>query len=84
MSPASFKILLDAPEAPPPPSKPVNPAALTREERHNNGWHVRFIAWVLGLPSILSIAFVCLSGSIMPSSPRETQRPGWRFPPASW
>ena len=63
MSPASFRISLDAPEAPPPPpSKLVNPAALTREERHNNGWHVRFIAWVLGLPSILSIAFVGLVG----------------------
>ena len=34
VSPASFKIMLDGPEAPPPPSKPVNPAALTREERH--------------------------------------------------
>ena len=62
MSPASFKIMLDEPEAPPPPSKPVNPAALTREERSNKGWHVRFIAWVLGLPSILSIGFVCCVG----------------------
>ncbi len=62
MSPASFKIMLDGPEAPPPPSRPVNPAALTREERSNMGWHVRFIAWVLGLPSILSIGFVCCVG----------------------
>ena len=62
MSPASFKIMLDGPEAPPAPSRPVNPAALTREERSNMGWHVRFIAWVLGLPSILSIGFVCCAG----------------------
>ena len=62
MSPASFKIMLEEPEAPPTPSKPVNPAALTREERSNMGWHVRFIAWVLGLPSILSIGFVCCVG----------------------
>ena len=62
VSPASFKIMLEEPEAPPTPGKPVDPAALTREERSNMGWHVRFIAWVLGLPSILSIGFVCCVG----------------------
>jgi hypothetical protein len=54
--------MLEEPEAPPTPGKPVDPAALTREERSNMGWHVRFIAWVLGLPSILSIGFVCCVG----------------------
>ena len=45
-------------------SRPASPSTrrVTREERHNNSWHVRFIAWVLGLPSILSIGFVCCVG----------------------
>ncbi len=59
MSPSSFKITLDDPPPPPlAPAKPANPAALTREERSNAGWHLRFIGWIIGLPSILSIAFV--------------------------
>ena len=59
MSPASFKVTLDDPPPPfPPLPKPANPAALTREERSNAGWHLRFIGWIIGLPSILSIAFV--------------------------
>ncbi len=58
MSPASFRISLDDPPPPPAPVKAANPAALTREERSNAGWHLRFIGWIIGLPSILSIAFV--------------------------
>ncbi len=58
MSPASFRISLDDSPPPPAPAKPANPAALTREERSNAGWHLRFIGWIIGLPSILSIAFV--------------------------
>ncbi len=58
MSPASFRISLDDPPPLLAPAKPANPAALTREERSNAGWHLRFIGWIIGLPSILSIAFV--------------------------
>ena len=59
MSPASFRISLDdPPPLPPAPPKPLNPAALTREERSNAGWHLRFIGLVIGLPSVLSVAFV--------------------------
>ena len=58
MSPSSFKITLDDPPPSPPPAKLIDPAALTREERSNAGWHVRLIGWIIGLPSILSIAFV--------------------------
>ena len=58
MSPASFRISLDDPPPPPAPPKPLNPAALTREERSNAGWHLRFIGLVIGLPSVLSVAFV--------------------------
>ncbi len=58
MSPSSFRISLDDPPPSAPPPKPANPAALTREERSNAGWHLRFIGWIIGLPSILSIAFV--------------------------
>ncbi len=57
MSPASFRISLDDPP-PPAPAKAANPAALTREERSNAGWHLRFIGWIIGFPSLLSIAFV--------------------------
>jgi hypothetical protein len=57
MSPASFRISLDDPP-PAPAAKPANPAALTREERSNAGWHLRFIGWIIGLPSVLSVAFV--------------------------
>ena len=58
MSPASFRISLDDPPPPPAPPKPLNPAALTREERSNAGWHLHLIGWIIGLPSILSVAFV--------------------------
>ena len=58
MSPASFKVTLDDPPPLPAPPKPLNPAALTREERSNAGWHLRFIGLVIGLPSVLSVAFV--------------------------
>ena len=58
MSPASFKVTLDDPPPPPAAPKPANPAALTREERSNAGWHLRFIGLVIGLPSVLSVAFV--------------------------
>ncbi len=52
----------EAPAAAAKTSKPLDPAAFTREERSNNNWHVRLLAWVLGLPSILSIGFVGLVG----------------------
>ena len=62
----SVTLTFGEPEAPPPAPAPAKPAgndgALTREERRNNFWHVRLLAWVLGLPSILSIGFVGLVG----------------------
>ena len=84
MSPSSFKITLDDPPPPPPaPPKPANPAALTREERSNAGWHLRFIGLVIGLPSVLSVAFVGGVGFGTPGQPRRTRRPGWRCQPGS-
>jgi hypothetical protein len=63
----SVTLTFGEPKAPPPPMpekpvKPAGPAAFTREERRNNFWHVRLLAWVLGLPSVLSVGFVGLVG----------------------
>lgn len=58
----SVRLTFAEPEAPPPGAKPVNPAAMTRDERASANWQVRFIAWVVGLPSLMSIAFVGAAG----------------------
>jgi hypothetical protein len=36
--------------------------AMTYEERVNAGWQVKFIAWVVGFPSILAVAFTSIVG----------------------
>ena len=36
--------------------------AMTYEERVNAGWQVKFIAWVVGFPSILAVAFTGIVG----------------------
>jgi hypothetical protein len=58
MSGKSVTLTFGEPEPPPGPARPANPAAMTYDERASARWQVRFIAWVVGLPSILSIGFV--------------------------
>ncbi len=54
----SFTVEFNKPEPEAPAPRPVNPAAMTGDERASARWQVRFVAWVVGLPSLLSIAFV--------------------------
>jgi hypothetical protein len=58
----SVTLTFGEPELPPPPapapSRPADPAALTRDERTSANWQVKFIGWVVGLPSLIAIGFV--------------------------
>ena len=58
----SFTVNFQKPELPAPPARPVDPARMTRDERTSAGWQTLFVGWVVGLPSILSVAFVGIVG----------------------
>ena len=54
----SVTLSFGEPEPAAPPARPFNPGAMTGDERASARWQVRFVAWVVGLPSLLSIGFV--------------------------
>jgi hypothetical protein len=54
----SVTLSFGEPEPAPAPARPFNPASMTGDERASARWQVRFVAGVVGLPSLLSIAFV--------------------------
>ncbi len=54
----SFTVNFQKPELPAPPARPVDPARMTRDERTSAGWQTLFVGWVIGLPSIMAVAFV--------------------------
>ena len=58
----SFTVNFQKPEPAPPPSRPADPSRMNSDERSSARWQVRFVAWVVGLPSVLSVAFVGIVG----------------------
>lgn len=54
----SFTVAFNKPEPEAPAPRPVDPARMTGDERRSANWQVRFVAWAVGFPSILAIAFV--------------------------
>ncbi len=58
----SVTLSFGEPEPPAAPPRPFNPASMTRDERTSAGWQTLFVGWVIGLPSIMAVAFVGLVG----------------------
>ncbi len=58
----SFTVNFQKPEPAPPPSRPVDPSRMNSDERSSARWQVGFVAWVVGLPSLIAIAFVGIVG----------------------
>ncbi len=54
----SVTLSFGEPEPPAAPPRPFNPASMTRDERTSAGWQTLFVGWVIGLPSIMAVAFV--------------------------
>jgi hypothetical protein len=62
----SVTLTFGEPEAPPAPAptpiKAADPAAMTRDERTSANWQTLFVAWIVGLPSVMAVAFTGIVG----------------------
>ena len=62
----SVTLTFGEPELPPAPAptpiKPADPAAMTRDERTSANWQTLFVAWIVGLPSVMAVTFTGIVG----------------------